>query len=321
MTRTAITSIIIASAITAAAQTATQQVTTADVTPIKLSTPQVQRTLEWPSTLGGGVTSPLIAPNITNYNPPEPLSLNYAAPRSLTDSLASMPSMRVSIMPTHVEGSYDFDRNPLWRDWQASGVITRMGEGYLGGSGSRQSYLGMGNVATGSLWVTQPVGERLTVTAGITGSKYHFDRSAWNDYGVWGSAKFSLNETLSINAFGQYYFNPQFHSMASMDAVNSARYGATLGIKVSDTFSVDVGAQRYYDPYCHKWRTLPIVAPTVKLWGQPISVDVGGIVYELLKGLVESSRRDSYYGGPAMHGMPVNERPGILQPSIPRGLR
>ena len=98
---------------------------------------------------------------------------------------------------------FTYDTSPYSRDWSSSGVITRLGGGDLPGAGSHTTYLGMGDMTSASVAVTMPMGDRFQVTAGLTGSKYHFDRDAWNDYGVFGNASFRLNNRLTLNAFGQ----------------------------------------------------------------------------------------------------------------------
>ena len=178
---------------------------------------------------------------------------------------------------------FNYDTNPYSRDWSSGGVITRVGSGYLVGAGSHTTYPGMGNMATANVALTMPLGDRLTVTAGVTGSKYHFDRDAWNDYGVFGNASLRLNERFTLNAFGQYYVNQQFHSVAVMPFLGSASYGGTLGWRASDNFSLDVGARRLYDPYTGQWRTLPVVQPTFNLLDAPISFDAGPLIYQALK--------------------------------------
>lgn len=178
---------------------------------------------------------------------------------------------------------FRYDTSPYSRDWSSGGVITRLGAGYLTGSGSHTTYLGMGNMASASVAYTMPVGDRFQFTAGVTGSKYHFDRLAWNDYGVFGNASFRLNDRLSLNAFGQYYVNQGFHSVAAMPFMGSSSYGGTLGWRASDSFSLDVGARRIYDPYTGRWRTLPVVQPTINLFGAPISIDAGPWIYQALE--------------------------------------
>ena len=180
---------------------------------------------------------------------------------------------------------FRYDTNPYGRDWASRGVITRLGAGYLTGSGSHTTYLGMGNMASASVAYTMPLGDRFQFTAGVTGSKYHFDRSAWNDYGVFGNASFRLNDHFSLNAFGQYYVNQRFHSVAAMPFLGSSSYGGTLGWRASDNFSLDVGARRIYDPYTGRWRTLPVVQPTINLFGAPISIDAGPWLYQALENL------------------------------------
>jgi len=239
------------------------------------------------------------------FNTPLPtaaeLKLDYNG-RRLADSIAiyqqDWRSNHPGALPRFIH-----DTNPYSRDWSSGGVITRVGGGYLTGSGSHTTYPGLGNMSTASIAFTMPI-DRLTVTAGVTGSKYHFDRAAWNDYGVFGNASLRLNDRLSLNAFGQYYVNQQFHSIAAMPLLGSSSYGGTLGWKVSDNFSLNVGARRLYDPYTGQWRTLPVVQPTVSIWGAPISFDAGPLLYQLLDGLfgIGKSRRD--WGDPQHR--PVN---------------
>ena len=186
---------------------------------------------------------------------------------------------------------FRYDTNPYSRDWSSSGVITRLGGGYLTGSGSHTTYPGMGNTASASVAFTMPMGDRFQVTTGLTGSKYHFDRTAWNDYGVFGNASFRLNDRLSVNAFGQYYVNQRYHSVASMPFLGSSSYGGTLGWKASDNFSLDVGARRIYDPYTGQWRTLPVVQPTFSIFGAPISFDAGPLLYQVLDHLFGNGRK------------------------------
>lgn len=191
-----------------------------------------------------------------------------------------------------------FNTDPYSRDWSSGGIITEVGGGYLTGAGSHTTYPGMGDMASASIAFTKFLGDRLAVTAGLTGNKYHFDRSAWNDYGVFSNASFRLNERLSLNAFGQYYFNQRFHSVATMPFLGGASYGGTLGWKASETFSLDMGARRLYDPYTGQWRTLPIVQPTLYLLGAPISFDAGPLIYQVLGNLFGKGKNKQDWGDP-----------------------
>ena len=224
------------------------------------------------------------------------LKLDYRM-SSLADSLAiyqhDWSQDRVSDMP-----QFRYDISPYSRDWSSGGVITRIGGGYLTGSGSHATYIGLGDMASANVAFTMPMGDRFQVTAGVTGSKYHFDRSAWNDYGVFGNASFRLNNSLSLNAFGQYYVNQRYHSVAAMPFLGSSSYGGTLGWRANDNFSLDVGARRIYDPYTGRWRILPVVQPTFNLFGAPISLDAGPWIYQLLDYMFGKGKNNRDWGDP-----------------------
>ena len=231
-----------------------------------------------------------------NANLPTAADLKLDYHSRLSDSLAIYQQQWRTAHPALPRFSYD--TSPYSHDWSSGGVITRMGGGYLTGAGSHTTYPGMGNMASASIAFTMPMGDRFQFTAGLTGSKYHFDRAAWNDYGVFGNASFRLNDRLSLNAFGQYYVNQQFHSVAAMPFLGSSSYGGTLGWKASDSFSLDVGARRIYDPYTGRWRTLPVVQPTFNLLGAPISIDAGPWIYQLLDGLLNGGKNSKDWGDP-----------------------
>ena len=224
------------------------------------------------------------------------LKLDFSTSR-LSDSLAIYQQDWRNSYGTNLP-RFHYDTNPYSRDWSTGGVITRLGGGYLTGAGSHTTYPGMGNAASASVAFTMPMGDRFQVMTGITGSKYHFDRSAWNDFGVFSNASFRLNDHLSLNAFGQYYVNQQFHSMAAMPYLGSSSYGGTLGWKASDNFSLDVGARRIYDPYTGQWRTLPVIQPTFNLLGAPISFDAGPLIYQILDYMLGNGKKSRDWGDP-----------------------
>ena len=261
-----------------------------------------------------------------NANLPSAADLKLDYNTHLTDSLA-IYQQDWNFSPAPLP-RFRYDTNPYSRDWSSGGVITRVGNAYLTGAGSHTTYPGMGNMASASVAFTMPMGDRFQFTAGVTGSKYHFDRSAWNDYGVFGNASFRLNDRFSLNAFGQYYVNQQYHSIAAMPFLGSSSYGGTLGWRASDDFSLDVGARRIYDPYTGRWRTLPIVQPTINLFGAHISFDAGPLIYQLLDGLLGSGKKDRDWGDPRYRPVTapgaVTSQPGFNPNSpvpIPDALR
>lgn len=241
--------------------------------------------------------------------------------RHTREAIASLPLQEIHFtdraLPYPSQADYNFSRNPYSRDRASAGVIALAGSGYITGASSYEAFPALGNFARASLAFTQPVGERFSFTAGVSGEKYHIGRNAWNSYGVFGQASYRLSDVLTLNAFGQHYWNQHAPSPAALPYQGQSLYGATMGIRMSETVSLDVGAQRYYDPYTRQWKTLPIVAPTVNLMGAPIRLDVGGLLYQILDNIF--GNRNSYgstfdYDPRSIAPMP---RPAGFNPNSP----
>ncbi|MDO4510480.1 MAG: hypothetical protein Q4B68_01510 [Bacteroidales bacterium] len=254
----------------------------------------------------------IITPKMSNYTPPEPLRLSNKL-SLLPDSLKTVPDLSINpqVMPTQT--TFDFRGNPFSRDWSAGGEIVRLTpQVSVVGSGSRTSLPALGNIGTATLGFRIMPTDRLTVAMGASGVKYHMGRSAWNDYGLYLNGSYRLSERLSVNAFGQYYFDQRYHSVAGMGYMQSAVYGGSLNYEFSDDFSLAVGAQRYFDPYTRTWKTVPILAPTFKLFGAPVSVDVGGLLHNIVEAIIYNARDNSRnYSVPAGGNTgPVHINPG-----------
>ncbi len=269
--------------------------------PFKLETKQLNINIPQPQITF--ISPNIVTPTFNNYHAPEPIKLDFKS-AMLADSLRAVANMNVNKRYFPNQQNYHFNLNPYSHDWSASGVISSMGEGYLLGSGSYSTLPGLGTTGAASLSVTQSIDERLSLTAGLSGVKYHFNRTAWNDFGIFGRASYKLNDRLSLNAFGQYYINQRYNSIAAMGYLQSSGYGGTLGIKMNDNVRLDVGVQRYYDPYTRTWRTMPILAPTIKLFNQPISFDLGGLVYQILEGLLKKHSNSVLPPGAALPPRP-----------------
>ncbi len=212
---------------------------------------------------------------------------------------------------------YNFRMNPYSRNRDVAGVIAVAGGGFITGASSYEAMPALGNFAEASVAYTRPIGEHVLITGGVSGNKYHIGRDAWNSYGVFGQATWRLSDRISLNAFGQHYWNQMATTPAALPYQQGSLYGATMGFKMSETVSLDVGAQRYYDPYTRQWKTLPIVAPTVNIMGAPIRLDVGGLLYQILDNLLGSKRYDSGGSGVAPSGTFNGPLPAGFNPNSP----
>lgn len=234
--------------------------------------------------ISGGAVFPDRYTPVTTFNLPPDVAAHISA---------------TNATPVLAQPLFDFHGNPYSRDWASSGVIATIGTGNITGSGSYTTLPALGTMGSAAISYVQPIGDRFTFSMGATAMKYHVARDAWNDYGLNAKVSYKLNDKFSLNAFGQYYFYPRFAGAAAMGYMQTSNVGGTLGIQLSDNVKVDVGAQSYYDVYNHCWRTIPIVAPTFKIFGSPVSFDVGGLLYEIVSAIIDSSRNRGGYAMPS----------------------
>ncbi|MCQ2288733.1 MAG: hypothetical protein MJZ74_06505 [Muribaculaceae bacterium] len=231
--------------------------------------------------------SPSLTPGTTPFGIDLGSNTNYSA-----DSIAAYSaSINGSEMQVQERPQYNFRMNPYSLNYSRSGMMM-LGDGsLLVGAGSFQAMPALGNVGHASLAWYKPLGDRLMVGVGMTGNKYHFDRNAWNDYGFNANASFKLSDRFSLKAWGQYYLNQRYHTMAAMPFMASSNYGASVDMKLSSLVGLELGAQRYYDPYSGRWKTVPVIAPSINVNGQPLSIDFGGLVGSLIESLVDKNRK------------------------------
>lgn len=164
-------------------------------------------------------------------------------------------------------------------------------DGNLYGIGSYTTMPGMGNISTMAFVASQDFGQ-WTLSGMISGSKYHLDNSIYNDFSFSTSASFNLNDHFSFKVFGTYSTNNVFHSMAAMPYLSYSNFGGSITYRANDTFSIETGIRRYYDPFSHRWETVPVIAPTVKMWNTNISVDMGGFIHRLLQSVIVTSPKN-----------------------------
>ena len=60
-------------------------------------------------------------------------------------------------------------------------------------------------------------------------------------------------------------------------------FGGTIGYEFNDRWGMEVGAERIYDPMRGRWDTRPIAIPYYKFNKTKIGLDVGGILYEIIR--------------------------------------
>lgn len=167
--------------------------------------------------------------------------------------------------------------SPLFKgDYSTGGTIAAWGDNRLLGAGHQTSLPGLGMMNDATLGYARRLNDRLYLQATVTATKLtmsHLTRMA-ADFG--GQLTYQAQEHLWFNVFGGtavgYFPNrPDWH------------YGGSVGFDLGERFSLELGVQRYYDPSTGRWTTLPVVIPTVKFPKFDLGLDVGPILYEIIR--------------------------------------
>lgn len=195
---------------------------------------------------------------------------------------APAPFMERMTAPTTVEFS---------RSIHAPGFITGWNGGALTGSVSSTDLPGLMAIEQGGFMVTQQFG-RFTASAYTEAIKYGFFRGFRTSWGFGGELTYQANDRLSFTVFGSYYTSPGPMSPSMAGFARIPTFGGYADWLISDRWGVKVGAQSYRSMMTGRWETQPIVAPYYRIAPNAnIGVDVGGILYNLLKGSSGSYRR------------------------------
>ncbi len=181
------------------------------------------------------------------------------------------------------------------------GTIAVWTGGYAGAYMGRESLPGLGGVESGMLAVRQTAGN---FTAELYGSavKYGYYRGLQTSWGFGGSLSYRFSDRLSLTMFGSYYTKTRPMPPAMAGYVNVPRFGGYADITLSDRWGVEVGAQTYHSLSSSHWEVVPIVKPYYRINKKAtIGIDVGGIVYELLKSARGYSPGNPTIGPPIGH--------------------
>ena len=120
----------------------------------------------------------------------------------------------------------------------------------------------IGEARNAGVMYTQRLNDFITVTGGVYAAKYNVYGVRFNDLGAKGKLSFRINDRMKINMFGTYsVYNGYGMTPASQLFMNQNSYGGTLEFKISDSFGIEAGAEREFNPMTRKWETHPIIMP------------------------------------------------------------
>ena len=210
--------------------------------------------------------------------------------RSSSDISVSSPTFkplyypRASFNKTHSIGD-SRSINPALFASTTPGVanLVSWDNGAIMAYGGSASYSGLLGVESGGLRFGQNLGD-FTLNLDASATKYAYFRGLSNSYGLGGSLSYKISDNIGLTLFGSYQSNAGLYQPAMFDLVGVSRLGGYFDIRINDTWGFMVGAQSYHSLSGGYWETQPMLVPYVNLGGiEPIGVDLGGILYQLLR--------------------------------------
>lgn len=186
---------------------------------------------------------------------------------------------------------YTVNPSPLFRgDYSTSGILKQFSRGAIFGLGGQTSLPGIGRINDASLGYQHALTNKLTVQFTVNALKMNMAHFAGQSFSTSGVLMYHPSERVAFKLFGSYDIGNSY-------GMSTHRYGATMSIDMSERFGMEIGVQRYYDAMRGRWETVPIVIPYYNFDKFTLGLDVGGILYEILRSTVFDKQQK---GGPTI---------------------
>ena len=189
--------------------------------------------------------------------------------------------------------SLPYQTNPslLFRgDYSTGGVLHQFDRGALFGSGSQTSMAGIGRFNSASLGYQHIFNEQFELQVRANALKLNMSHITGQAFSTSGAFLYHPSDRVTLKVFGSYDIGNSY-------GMSTHSYGATMSVDMSDRFGMEMGVQRYYDAMSGRWETVPVMIPYYRFDKFTLGLDVGGIVYEILRNVVFDKNRG--IGGPS----------------------
>lgn len=189
---------------------------------------------------------------------------------------------------------YNINPSPMFRgDYSTGGIMMRFPNSALLGSGRQTSVPGIGRFNEASLGYLYAINPRLALQVNVNAMKINMSHITGQAFSTSGALTYRASDRVSFKVFGSYDIGNSY-------GMSTHSYGGTMTLDMSDRFGVEMGVQRYYDAMRGRWETVPIVIPYYRFEKFTLGLDVGGILYEILRSVVFDKRGGGYEGGPTI---------------------
>lgn len=156
----------------------------------------------------------------------------------------------------------------------------------LSGRTTMEAVPGLMGIESGSVILTQDLG-KFTLSGYGEALKYGFFGGLRNSYGYGGSLTYHMSDRVDITVFGSYYTSPGPMAPAMAGYVKIPKFGGYADYKINDRWGVKVGVQSYQPMVGNRREVQPMVVPYFKVGGKDLGIDVGGILYQMIRANVE----------------------------------
>jgi len=182
---------------------------------------------------------------------------------------------------------YHVDTSPLFRgDFSTGGIMWQHRHGAIFGTGAQETVPGIGRFNEASVGYGHVFNDRFSMQLSADAMKINMINFVGETFSTSGRLSYRASDVVAFNVFGTYNIGNSY-GVGAAD-----RYGATVSVVMSDHFRMEVGAQRYYNTMRGRWETVPVAIPTYRFDnGFELGLDVGGIIYEILRNTVFDSNQ------------------------------
>lgn len=223
-----------------------------------------------------GQANPVFSGSLSNSSGLSPEGLLPAS--SLQQ--ASSPSLSRFLPGESFSLPYRINPSLLFRgDYSTDGALWQFPRGEIYGSGGQTSVPGIGRFNDAALMYRQVLSRNLSFQLALDAMKINMSHITGQAFNASGAFSYHLSEGVAFHLFGSY-------AIGNTYGMTTHRYGATVSADMSGRFGMEVGVQRYYNSLRGRWETVPVAIPYYKFDKFKLGLDVGGLLYEVLRNAV-----------------------------------
>lgn len=195
---------------------------------------------------------------------------------------------------------YQTNFSPLFRgDFHTNGLLKQFPNGAVLGAGEQTTLPGIGRINEASLGYRHAFNQKLALQLQVNAMKINMPHTTGQAFSTSGTLFYRPSERVTFKFFGSYDIGNSY-------GMSTHLYGATMSVDMSDRFGMEMGVQRYYDAGRRRWETVPVVIPYYHFDKFTLGLDVGGIMYEILRNVVfEKQKSNGPTMAPPRFSMPI----------------